>query len=44
MEEAFYKGRLADRYELEVLIPQRADRQIIHRVIYDCFWKNPATF
>jgi len=35
MEEAFYKERLADRYKLEVLIPQKADRQIIHRVIYD---------
>ena len=35
MEQAFYKDRLADRYGLEVLVPQDSDRQIIHQVIYD---------
>ena len=35
MEEAFYKERLANRCELEVLVPDKADRQIVHRVIYD---------
>ena len=34
MEQDFYKGRLADRYSLDVLIPDRPDREIIHRVIY----------
>ncbi len=35
MEQDFYRGRLEDRHELEVLIPDAADRQIIHDVIYD---------
>lgn len=34
MEEDFYKGRLINKYGLEVLIPNEADRQIIHDVIY----------
>ncbi|HAE59138.1 MAG TPA: aspartate racemase [Anaerolineae bacterium] len=35
MEEDFYRGRLAEKYGLEVLIPDDADRAIIHRVIYE---------
>ena len=35
MEEAFYKDRLANRYKLEVLIPEKNDRQIVHQVIYN---------
>ncbi len=35
MEQDFYRGRLAEQYGLDVLIPEEADRQIIHRVIYD---------
>jgi aspartate racemase len=35
MEQDFYKGRLRDRYGLEVLVPERADREIVHRTIYD---------
>ncbi len=35
MEQDFYRGRLEDRHELEVLIPDAADRQIIHDVIYN---------
>jgi aspartate racemase len=35
MEENFYRGRLAEKYELEVLIPDEADRTIVHRVIYE---------
>jgi aspartate racemase len=35
MEEDFYKGRLVDKYELNVLVPQKSDREIVHRVIYD---------
>ncbi len=35
MEENFYKGRLVEGYGLEVLIPEPAEREIIHRVIYD---------
>jgi aspartate racemase len=35
MEENFYRGRLADRYGLDVCIPDAPDREIVHRVIYD---------
>ncbi|MGQ9365042.1 aspartate/glutamate racemase family protein [Azospirillum sp. ST 5-10] len=35
MEQDFYKGRLADRHGLEVLVPDAADRALVHRVIYD---------
>ena len=34
MEEDFYKGRLIDKYRLQVLIPNEKDRQIVHDVIY----------
>lgn len=35
MEHDFYKGRLIHNYSLDVLIPEKADRDIIHRVIYE---------
>lgn len=35
MEEDFYRGRLSERHGLEVLVPNAADREIVHRVIYD---------
>ena len=35
MEQEFYKGRLRDRFGLEVLVPDEADRAIVHRIIYD---------
>ena len=35
MEHDFYKGRLIEKYGLDVLIPNEADRAIIHRVIYE---------
>ena len=35
MEEDFYKGRLVDKYGLEVIIPAAAQMEIVHRVIYD---------
>ena len=35
MEQDFYKGRLASRHGLEVLVPDPADRAEVHRVIYD---------
>ena len=33
MEQAFYRGRLAE-HGLEVLVPDAADRGVVHRVIY----------
>lgn len=35
MEGDFYKGRLVDKYELNILVPPKSDREIVHRVIYD---------
>lgn len=35
MEQDFYKGRLIDNYDLEVLTPDSRERETIHRVIYD---------
>jgi aspartate racemase len=35
MEQAFYKGRLQDKYGLTVLTPNETDRQVIHDVIYN---------
>lgn len=35
MEQAFYRDRLSDRFGLDVLIPDAADRAEVHRVIYD---------
>lgn len=35
MEQNFYKGRLIDNFNLNVITPNEADRQIIHEVIYD---------
>ena len=34
MEHDFYKGLLTDRYGLEVIIPDEADRAAVHDVIY----------
>ncbi|MEY2818776.1 MAG: hypothetical protein RL275_2239, partial [Chloroflexota bacterium] len=31
----FYKGRLINNFGLDVLIPEKTDRDIIHRVIYE---------
>jgi amino-acid racemase len=35
MEEQFYRGRLAQRHGLEVLVPAEAERKLVHDVIYD---------
>ena len=35
MEQDFYKGRLADRHGLEVLVPDDDDCALVHRVIYE---------
>ena len=34
MEEDFYKGRLEQKYGLNVVIPNKVDRKIIHQIIY----------
>lgn len=35
MEQDFYKSRLVDKFDIEVLVPNDEDRRLIHRVIYD---------
>lgn len=35
MEQPFYRGRLESPHGLRVLVPEEADRQTAHRVIYD---------
>jgi aspartate racemase len=34
MEQDFYKGRLTEQFGLEVIVPDTADRALVHRVIY----------
>jgi aspartate racemase len=35
MEHDFYKGRLADKHGLTVIVPDDDNRAIVHRIIYD---------
>jgi aspartate racemase len=35
MEEDFYRGRLANQFGLEVMIPDTKDRETVHRIIYE---------
>jgi aspartate racemase len=35
MEEPFYKGRLQDKYNLEVLVPNEEERKLVHAIIYN---------
>ncbi len=34
MEQSFYKDRLVDKFGLRVLIPDQAQRQVVHDIIY----------
>ena len=34
MEQAFYKGRLAEKYGLDVVVPDAPDRKLVHDIIY----------
>ena len=35
MEHAFYAGRLKERFAIETVVPDAADRAIVHDIIYD---------
>ena len=35
MEEGFYRERLAERFGLEVIIPETEEREVIHQVIFE---------
>lgn len=45
MEQEFYKGRLKDKHNIDVIIPDEDDRQIIHDVIFNelCMGKITET-
>jgi len=35
MEQDFYRARLLERHGIEAIVPPQADRELVHRVIYD---------
>jgi len=35
MEDDFYKSRLARKHEIEVLIPNKEEREVVHEIIYE---------
>lgn len=35
MEQDFYRGRLQDKFAIDVVTPDAADRDIVHRIIYE---------
>lgn len=35
MEQPFYRERLESRHGIQVMVPDEADRQLVHRVIYE---------
>ncbi|EYS85656.1 aspartate racemase [Cupriavidus sp. SK-4] len=35
MEQDFYRARMSDLHGIEVLVPDQADRELVHQVIYD---------
>ncbi|PVZ68167.1 aspartate/glutamate racemase family protein [Pelagibaculum spongiae] len=34
MEQDFYKGRLTDNFSIDVVVPEQADRETVHQIIY----------
>ncbi|RYD82370.1 MAG: amino acid racemase, partial [Sphingomonadales bacterium] len=34
MEQDFYKGRLVERFGLDVMVPEKDDRAVVHDIIY----------
>lgn len=35
MEQNFYKGRLTEKYGIDVIVPEEAEREVVHAVIYN---------
>ncbi|RJT45464.1 aspartate/glutamate racemase family protein [Rahnella woolbedingensis] len=35
MEQDFYRGRLQEKHQIDVVTPDEADRAIVHRIIYE---------
>lgn len=40
MEQTFYSGRLKEKFDIDVVIPDQAQRRIIHSVIYEQLCKG----
>ncbi|MEH6581896.1 MAG: aspartate/glutamate racemase family protein [Halioglobus sp.] len=42
MEQDFYRGRLSNKYNIQVLVPEAKERKIVHEVIFNelCFGKT----
>lgn len=34
MEQSFYKGRLTEKFGIDVVVPEQADRKTVHTIIY----------
>ena len=43
MEQDFYVGRLREKFALDVIVPDEADRRVTHRIIYDELCKGIIT-
>ena len=35
MEQDFYKNRMTERYGIDVVVPNEAERQVVHQIIYE---------
>jgi len=35
MEQDFYKGRLTEKFGIDVIVPEHEEREIVHRIIFD---------
>lgn len=35
MEQAFYRDRLSEHHGLRVVVPEKEDREVVHRIIYE---------
>ncbi len=35
MTEDFYRGRLLEKFGIEVVVPEEAEREVVHNIIYD---------
>jgi aspartate racemase len=43
MEQDFYKGRISRKFEVEVIVPDEADRKVVHNIIYGELVKGVIT-
>ena len=42
MEQSFYKGRLSQQHGIEVVVPESADRETVHNIIYQELCLGPV--